>query len=136
MAKTLRKLICKERFSLEEMLNKIYTTEGRLNRLRYFMYSVIWSLISSVIGFILGSIGGLLSNDPESVLITVPVGIWSFVAGIGSIMIAIRRLHDLNKSGWFLLISLIPLINIIFVFYILLMPGTVGSNRYGEDPLQ
>lgn len=121
---------------MEEMLNKIYTTEGRLNRLRYFMYSVIWSLISSVIGFILGSIGGLLSNDPESVLITVPVGIWSFVAGIGSIMIAIRRLHDLNKSGWFLLISLIPLINIIFVFYILLMPGTVGSNRYGEDPLQ
>lgn len=121
---------------MEEMLNKIYTTEGRLNRLRYFMYSIVWSIISSVVGFILGSIGGLLSSDPESVLVMVPVGIWSFVAGIGSIMIAIRRLHDLNKSGWFLLISLIPLVNMIFVLYILLVPGTVGDNQYGEDPLE
>lgn len=129
-------MIFKERFSLEEMLNKIYTTEGRLNRLRYFMYSIVWSIISSVVGFILGSIGGLLSSDPESVLVMVPVGIWSFVAGIGSIMIAIRRLHDLNKSGWFLLISLIPLVNMIFVLYILLVPGTVGDNQYGEDPLE
>lgn len=121
---------------MEEMLNKIYTTEGRLNRLRYFIYSIAWSLISSVVGFILGSIGGLLSSDPESVLVIVPVGIWSFVAGIGSIMIAIRRLHDLNKSGWFLLIGLIPLINMIFMLYILLIPGTVGDNQYGADPLE
>lgn len=121
---------------MEQMLNKIYTTEGRLNRLRYFIYSIAWSLISSVIGFILGSIGGLLSSDPESVLVIVPVGIWSFVAGIGSIMIAIRRLHDLNKSGWFLLIGLIPLVNMIFMLYILLIPGTVGDNQYGEDPLE
>lgn len=121
---------------MEEMLNKIYTTEGRLNRLRYFIYSIAWSLISSVVGFILGSIGGLLSSDPESVLVIVPVGIWSFVAGIGSIMIAIRRLHDLNKSGWFLLIGLIPLVNMIFMLYILLIPGTVGDNQYGEDPLE
>ena len=119
-----------------ELLNKIYTTEGRLNRLRYFKYQVIWSIISAIGGFILGFIGGFLSGDPQSVLVTVPTGIWSIVAGIGGIMLSIRRLHDLDKSGWFLLIALIPIVNIFFAFYIWLKPGTVGWNRYGADPLE
>ena len=119
-----------------ELLNEIYTVEGRLNRLRYLKYQVIWALISAVIGFILGFIGGFLSGNPESFLVTVPTGIWSVIAGLGSMMLSVRRLHDLNRSGWFLLIALIPLVNIIFAFYIWLMPGTVGYNKYGEDPLQ
>ncbi|MBQ3442651.1 MAG: DUF805 domain-containing protein [Selenomonadaceae bacterium] len=119
-----------------ELLNEIYTTEGRLNRLRYLKYQVMWTIISTVIGFILGLTGGFLSGDPDSALIVVPTGIWSFIAGVGGVMLGIRRLHDLNKSGWFMLLGLIPLINVIFALYIWLMPGTVGHNRYGADPLQ
>ena len=119
-----------------ELLNEIYTTEGRLNRLRYLKYQVLWTLISAVIGVILGFAGGLLSGNAQSILVTVPTGIWSFIAGIGNVMLSIRRLHDLNKSGWFLLISLIPFVNIIFLLYIWLAPGTVGYNKYGADPIQ
>ena len=119
-----------------ELLNQIYTTEGRLNRLRFFKYQVVWTIISALGGGILGFIGGFLSGDPQSVLVTVPTGIWSLVAGIGGIMLSIRRLHDLGKSGWFLLIALIPFVNLIFAFYLWLMPGTVGWNQYGADPLQ
>ncbi len=119
-----------------ELLNVIYTTEGRLNRLRYLKYQVLWTIISTVIGCIIGFTGGFLSSSPESVLVTVPTGIWSFIAGVGGIMLSIRRLHDLNKSGWFLLLALIPIVDIIFLLYIWLMPGTVGSNKYGADPLQ
>ena len=119
-----------------ELLKKIYTVEGRLNRLRFLKYHVIWLLISTVIGFILGFIGGLVAGNTDNALVTVPAGIWSFVAGVGSIMINIRRLHDLDKSGWFLLLALVSIVNVIFVFYLWLMPGTVGRNRFGEDPLQ
>lgn len=119
-----------------ELLNEIYKTEGRLNRLRYFKYQIIWMLISAVIGFILGFIGGLLSGNAESLLVTVPTGMWSFAAGIGSIMLGIRRLHDLNKSGWFMLLLLIPLINLVFALYVYLAPGQVGANKYGADPLE
>ena len=119
-----------------ELLEKIYTTEGRLNRLRYLKYQVLWTIISTVIGFILGLTGGFLSGDPDSALIVVPTGIWSFIAGVGGIMVSIRRLHDLDKTGWWLLIALIPFVNIIFALYLYLMPGTVGRNRFGEDPLQ
>lgn len=118
-----------------EYLNLVYTTEGRLNRLRFLKYHVLFSLFSAVVGFILGFIGGFISGDPESALVTVPAGIWSFIAGVGGIMITIRRLHDLDKSGWFILLAFVPIVNIAFLIYIWFFKGTDGYNRYGEDPL-
>jgi len=119
-----------------EILQKIYTTQGRLNRLRFLKYHVLWTLLSAAVGFLLVFFLGFLTIDPKSFLVTVPTGIWSFVAGVGNIMIATRRLHDLNKSGWWLLLMLVPFVNVILELYILLMPGTVGRNDYGADPLQ
>ena len=118
-----------------ELINEVYKTEGRLNRLRYLKYQVIWYLISAVIGFILGFVSGFLTSDVESILVTMPTGIWSFIAGVGGIMLSIRRLHDLDKSGWWLILSLVPLVNIFFLLYLWLAPGTAGYNRYGQDPL-
>ena len=119
-----------------ELLNEIYTIEGRLNRLSYLKYQVLWTIISTVIGFIISLTGGIISTSSESIVVTVPMAIWSIIAFVGNIMLSIRRLHDLNKSGWFLLIWLIPFVNIIFLLYMCLAPGTVGYNKYGADPLQ
>ena len=46
----------------------------------------------------------------------------------------VKRLHDANKSGWLLLLGLIPLVNIALGLYMLFADGTVGPNRYGPDP--
>ncbi len=51
-------------------------------------------------------------------------------------MNGIRRLHDMNKSGWLILVMFILVINIIFNWYLILRKGTLGSNRYGSDPLE
>jgi len=59
--------------------------------------------------------------------------IFGFVA---SIMMLARRLHDLDKSGWWMLLLFVPLVNILFYIYILFFKGTEGPNQYGEDPLQ
>ena len=119
-----------------EFLSKVYTTDGRLNRLRYFKYQVILTILSALVGAMIGFASGLLTGgDPTSMLFTVPTGICSFIASIGGIMLSIRRLHDLNKSGWFMLLSLVPLVNVIFWLYILFAPGTTGWNDYGADPL-
>lgn len=48
-----------------------------------------------------------------------------------SFVVVIRRLHDLNKSGWLLLLLFIPLINFLMAIYILLASGTTGLNQYG-----
>jgi len=46
----------------------------------------------------------------------------------------IRRLHDLGESGWYMLIGLIPLANLIFLFWLLLALGQNTTNKFGEQP--
>ena len=46
----------------------------------------------------------------------------------------VKRLHDTNKSGWLILLGLIPIVNIGLALYMLFADGTVGHNRYGLDP--
>ena len=49
-----------------------------------------------------------------------------------SVGIAVRRLHDINKSGWFLLLPFVPIIGLVYVIYLLAKPGDVGDNQYGS----
>ena len=53
---------------------------------------------------------------------------------IPSIAVAVRRMHDTDKSGWLVLLSLIPLVGLIVLYWFCLR-GTVGPNNFGEDPL-
>ena len=100
--------------------SKIFTTEGRLNRWAYFLQGL------KVFG--LAIVGGILTQF----IIGIPILI---AAVVGGWMIGIRRMHDLNKSGWWLLINLIPYVNMVFSLYIIFAPGTKGDNQYGADPL-
>ena len=45
-----------------------------------------------------------------------------------------KRLHDMNSSGWGIIFGFIPVVNIIYYLLLILNDGTVGSNKYGEDP--
>ena len=51
-----------------------------------------------------------------------------------SLAVSIRRLHDLDKSGWWILISFVPIIGLILLYWFCLK-GTDGDNRFGPDPL-
>lgn len=100
--------------------DKIFTTEGRLNRWAYFINGL------KLLGiFILGVI-------TSEILIGIPIII---AAMVGNWMILIRRLHDLDKSGWWSLLYFVPYVNILFSFYVLFFKGTTGPNRFGSDPL-
>ena len=118
------------------MTEKIFTTKGRLNRLRYLKYIIGFSFASMVLNFIVGFVAALLTGSTESTLMYIMSTIVTLPLTIGAIMAAIRRLHDLNRSGWFLLLTLVPIVNFIFGIYILCFRGTKGANKYGEDPLE
>ena len=123
-----------------DIVNEIFTTEGRLNRLRYFKYYFLLLLVYKLINFVAEQIGGSLTGQAESTLIEAALGIVFLITGIGNfigfIMLDVRRLHDLDRSGWFVLLLFVPLVNLLFVLYLWFMPGTVGYNRFGEDPLE
>lgn len=113
-------------FSTSELFNY----HGRLNRMEYIRRCLIYALAAiamSVFSSFLGTIDYNLGMLMEIIIyaITIPV----------SVCLAIRRLHDLDKSGWFYLISLVPVVNALLGLYLLFAKGTEGDNQYGPDPL-
>ncbi len=126
------------------MFQDIFTLNGRwnrLNRLRYFLYSLLVVVLILVFAIAFGVALGLAGVAEEDLaeggslfLVTQILfggfGMWT------SICLGVKRLHDLDKTGWLWLILLIPLLGIIFWFYLLFAPGTRGENRFGSDPLE
>jgi len=62
--------------------------------------------------------------------------IWSLATIVPSICVAIRRLHDTDRTGWWLLIGLIPLVGALILIFFFVQKGTDGPNRFGPDPLE
>lgn len=99
-----------------EVLKKYAVFEGRARRSEYWYFVLFNLIISVVLGFIGGAIGTTLIGTIYSLGVLVP-----------SVAVAIRRMHDVGKSGWF---CLIPFYNI----YLAVTEGDKGSNQYGPDP--
>ena len=95
---------------------------GRATRTQYWMfilfYMIVYIVLVTVDSFVLGM--PALS------------GIFSLASLIPSLSIAARRLHDMGKSGWWLLISLVPLIGVIVILVFLVMDSQ-GDNQYGPS---
>lgn len=63
------------------------------------------------------------------------IGLAAMIASIWfSLAQGVKRLHDLNKSGWLILLCCVPIVGWIFALYMLFADGTVGPNPYGADP--
>lgn len=97
--------------------------EGRARR------SEFWLFVLAV--FIMQAIAGILDAVIGMGLFVALVGIVHFVP---SLAVAARRLHDTDRSGWWLLIGLIPLIGIIVLLVFYCLEGTKGPNRFGSEP--
>lgn len=117
------------------ILSEIYKTEGRLNRLGYLKYMVILALVMGGSKFTMSCMATFLTGDPNGSLVMIITAILAIAAGAGNITLMIRRLHDLDKNGWFALIALVPVVGFIFSIYLFFAPGQIGWNQYGADPL-
>ena len=108
-----------------DVLKKYAVFTGRARRKEYwifFLCNVVVGVVLSILDRVLGT--GKLLNSLYSLAV--------FLPGLG---VAVRRLHDTNRSGWWFLFVLVPLVGPIILLVWLCLPGTAGSNQYGEDPL-
>jgi uncharacterized membrane protein YhaH (DUF805 family) len=62
------------------------------------------------------------------------VTLFGLASFIPSLSVTVRRLHDTDKSGWLILLGLIPLIGVIILLVFYILPGTKGPNKFGPDP--
>jgi uncharacterized membrane protein YhaH (DUF805 family) len=109
---------------LDAIRNKYATFDGRARRTEYWMFFLFYFLIALAIGFVEAFIhlGGILSI--------------LFVLGmlVPSLAVTVRRLHDTTRSGWWILIALIPAIGTIILLIFMVLDSTPGDNEYGPNP--
>ncbi len=110
--------------------------QGRSTRMEFWMFFLFVMIVMIVLQTLAGiMLASTMSVDPQTGVVTgggfgiFAIIIWVFYLAIlvPSIAVGVRRMHDQDKSGWFILI---PIANL--VFYCL--PGTPGPNRFGPDP--
>tara|TARA_E500000178_G_scaffold354629_1_gene424313 strand:+ start:6082 stop:6495 length:414 start_codon:yes stop_codon:yes gene_type:complete len=106
---------------------------SRISRSEYWWGSLGAILVSVVIGFAIGFIGTLLGFGTGAILdyASILLQIFLMIAGTA---LAVRRLHDLDRSGWWLLIIL-TIIGSFLLLYWYCCKGDESENRFGPDPL-
>jgi uncharacterized membrane protein YhaH (DUF805 family) len=104
---------------------------GRSRRKEYWMFA-LFNIIVVIVLCIIEGIAGL------SGMVAGAYGPLTAVYGLAiivpSIAVGIRRLHDTDRSGWWILIALVPLVGGLILLYFMILDGTKGANRFGEDP--
>ncbi|MGH6780828.1 MAG: DUF805 domain-containing protein [Sphingomonadaceae bacterium] len=118
---------------------------GRSRRKEYWMYTLLVFIIYLVAMFLDSMLGfgstdryADMSETGASVGFNSSGGIITLIAMLAlfipSLAVGIRRLHDTDRSGWWILIGLIPLIGAIVLLVFYCTDGTKGPNRFGPDP--
>lgn len=113
-----------------EVLRKYAEFSGRARRKEYWFF-VLFNLI---IAFVLGFIDGLIGTFSADYGIGLLGGLYSLAVLIPGLAVSVRRLHDTGRSGWWLLIALIPFIGAIVLLIFMLSDSERGSNQYGPSP--
>tara|TARA_B100000809_G_C15120418_1_gene524062 strand:- start:19 stop:429 length:411 start_codon:yes stop_codon:yes gene_type:complete len=103
---------------------------GRARRQEYWMF-YLFNIIF-IIGIAL--LSGVLANLFDTPVFMGLYMIYILGVFIPSLAVAVRRLHDIGKSGWFYLIGLIPFIGGIWLIVLFVTEGNTGANEYGPDP--
>ena len=109
---------------------RYFDFKGRSSRSEYWW----WFLFITVISTITRAIdSGALGADPGGAgeLPGLLNSVWGLAVLIPSIAVTVRRLHDTNRSGWWALLALVPLIGIIVLLYWAIKAGDEQSNKYG-----
>jgi len=112
------------------VLKKYAVFSGRARRKEYWffaLFNLLASIVLSVIDYITGSFDAALGTGLLS-------GIYALAVLIPSLAVSVRRLHDTDHSGWWLLIALIPLIGAIVLLVFVLQDSKPGENQYGPNP--
>ncbi|WP_303309978.1 DUF805 domain-containing protein [Hymenobacter sp. BT730] len=103
---------------------------GRARRKEYWMF-VLFQILIGIAAIVLDSVLGTSIDSVGSGYLSLLASLIFIIPGLA---VAVRRLHDVEKSGWFLLIGFIPVIGAIWLLVLFCTEGTRGENKYGPDP--
>ncbi|MGZ2743331.1 DUF805 domain-containing protein [Burkholderia stagnalis] len=118
--------------AIQSVFNQYARFDGRARRAEYWYFALL-TFIVSIACQLVTMAGG--SENTIALLLAIAALLVSLALVVPSISVTVRRLHDVGRSGWFLLIALIPIVGGIILFVWMCSRGNDGPNRFGPDPL-
>ncbi|HEY9216506.1 MAG TPA: DUF805 domain-containing protein [Phenylobacterium sp.] len=115
-------------------LRKYAEFQGRASRSEYWLFYLFTIIVAVVVGIIAGIVGGASGEAGPSLILSGLLGLFGLAIIVPSIALSFRRLHDTDRSAWWLLISLIPFVGGVVLLVFSVLDGTPGPNKYGPDP--
>ncbi len=112
------------------VLKKYAVFSDRARRKEYWMF-ILFNLIFGFVAMLLDNLFGITY---EGIGYGFIYSLYSLAVLIPSLAVAVRRLHDIGKSGWWLFISLVPIIGGIWLIVLLATDSEPGANEYGPNP--
>lgn len=112
------------------VLKNYFGFDGRARRKEYWMFTLFNSIVMVVL---MGAGVGLA----QAGMVTIGASLYPLymlAVAIPSIAVSIRRLHDTGRSGWFLLVSLIPIVGLFIALFFLIQDSQAETNDYGPNP--
>ena len=107
------------------VLKKYAVFSGRSRRAEYWYFALFNIIFSIALGIVSSVI-----NDNENIISI----LYSFMILIPVLAVSVRRLHDIGKSGWMILLFLIPLIGAIWLLVLMCLDSNPAENKYGPNP--
>lgn len=128
--------------AVRTVYRKYATFDGRAARSEYWwfvLFSILAAIAVSIVERALGiGYGGFMHGGGRFSMVYnggILSTLWSLANFLPTLALAVRRLHDTDRSGWWLLIAFVPLVGAIVLFVFFCTRGTSGPNRFGPDPL-
>ena len=106
---------------------------GRARRKEYWMFALWNAIIVLVIGALFGFLGRNGSGIEVGIMMQA-VSIYNLLVLIPSVAVAVRRVHDMGKSGFWVFLGFVPVIGWIWLLIYLVTDSTKGDNEYGPNP--
>lgn len=123
--------------SLIDPFRRMFDFRGRARRRDYWLF-VAWQVPVLIVVFlvtnlVLGTAGTLILAPELMIYGTLA---YTAVFGLPVLALQVRRLHDSDKHGWWVLVGFIPYLGLGWLLFLMAQQGTWGPNRYGPDPRQ
>lgn len=124
--------------SVKTCFSKYVTFSGRAVRSEFWWF-ILFVMVGNMVlafvdSFLFGTVVAVEGGFEASTNTPILSGIFGLATFLPALSVAVRRLHDVNKSGWWYWIALIPVIGIILLIVWWATDGTRGQNTYGPDP--
>ena len=113
-----------------EVLKKYAVFNGRARRMEYWMF-ILFNIIITVVLALIDYLTGTFSPRVGVGLLG---GLYALAVLIPSLAVTVRRLHDTGRTGWWILIGLIPVIGGIVLLIFMVLDSEPGANQYGPNP--